>query len=69
MFILGDYMLKTIFIIIKKILLSIVLMFGSNIFLSFLNVNIPLNLFTIFLVTFLDVPSIVGLVLFYVINY
>lgn len=62
-------MFKFILYCIKKILIGIILLFGYNMFLSSLNLIIPINAITILLASFLDVPSIVGLALFLLFKY
>ena len=55
-------MTKIIVKLIKKICLAFVMLYGLNIILSGVNIFIPINIITISLVTFLGVPSIIGLV-------
>ena len=62
-------MFKKSFKIFKKIVIGMVLLFGYNTFLSSLNLMIPINVITIVIASILDVPGIVGLALFFLINY
>lgn len=62
-------MLKKILKILKKIIIGMILLFGYNTFLSSLNLMIPINVITIVTASVLDVPGIVGLALFFLINY
>lgn len=61
--------IKIIFKVIKKFIIGMILLFGYNVFLSSLNLFIPINIFTILIVSALDVPGIVGLTLFLLFNY
>lgn len=61
--------MKLIFKIIKKIVIGIALLFLYNTFLSSLNVMVPINVITIAFASLFDVPGIIGLVLFSMINY
>ena len=65
----GDIMLKLVLKIFKKVIIGIVLLFGYNTFLTSLNVMIPINIVTIVLATIFDIPGIIGIVIFYLINY
>lgn len=62
-------MIRLVFKVVKKIIFGMLLLFAYNTFLSSLNVMIPINIFTIIIVSFLDVPAIIGLVLFFLLNY
>ena len=62
-------MLKKLFIIIKKIIFGMVLLFGYNTFLSSFNVLIPINLITIIFVALFDIPGVIGIIIFYLLNY
>lgn len=62
-------MFKVIIKIVKKVIIGMILLFGYNVFLSSFNLMIPLNVITIFIASFLDVPGIIGIALFYIINY
>lgn len=62
-------MLKFLLKIIKKIIFGMIILFGYNTFLSSLNLLIPINLITIFIASLFDVPGIIGLVIFLLINY
>lgn len=57
-------MLKNIFNIIKKIILSVLLIYAYNKIALPLNVVIPINILTILLVFICGIPSILMLVLF-----
>ena len=62
-------MIRLVFKVVKKIIFGMLLLFAYNTFLSSLNVMIPINIFTIIIVSFLDVPAIIGLILFFLLNY
>lgn len=57
-------MLKNIFNIIKKIILSVLLIYAYNKIALPLNVVIPINILTVLLVFICGIPSILMLVLF-----
>lgn len=62
-------MFKIMFKILKKVVIGMVLLFGYNTFLSSLNLIIPINVITIIIASFFDVPGIIGLALFLLFNY
>lgn len=62
-------MLKLILKVIKRVIIGMIILFGYNTFLSSLNLIIPINIVTIVIASLFDVPGIIGLVLFLLINY
>ena len=62
-------MFKLIAKMLKKIIIGMVILFGYNTFLSSLNLMIPINVVTIIIASFFDVPGIIGLALFLLFNY
>ncbi len=62
-------MLKNILRIIKKVVVGMVLLFAYNTFLSSLNLMIPINVITIIIASLFDVPGIIGLAVFLLLNY
>ena len=62
-------MLKILLMIIRKIVVGMVLLFAYNTFLSSLNLMIPINVVTVVIASLFDVPGIVGLALFLLLNY
>lgn len=60
----GDNMFKKIFNIIKKIVVAVLLIYGYNKLALPLDIVIPMNIFTILLVTLFGIPSILMLILF-----
>ena len=57
-------MLKKIFDVFKKFILAVLLIYAYNKMALPLNMFIPMNVFTILLVMFCGIPSIIMLVLF-----
>ena len=57
-------MLKKIFDVFKKFILSVLLIYAYNNMALPLNMFIPMNIFTILMVMFCGIPSIIMLVLF-----
>lgn len=62
-------MLKIVITIVKKIIIGMVLLFGYNMFLSSLNLIIPINIITIIIASLFDFPGIIGLATFLLLNY
>ncbi len=62
-------MLKFIVGILKKVIIGMILLFGYNTFLSSLNLMIPINVITIMIASLFDVPGIIGLAIFLLLNY
>ena len=63
----GDYMLKKVYILIKKIIMAAILIFAYNKISFSLNAMLHLNCITIFCVTTFGVPAIFFLIIFYLI--
>jgi len=63
-YLLGDNMLKKVFNIIKRIIVSVLFIYAYNKLALPLDVTIPLNVFTVLLVSLFGVPTILMLVLF-----
>jgi len=57
-------MLKKVFNLIKKVIVAVLLIYAYNKMALPLNLFIPMNIFTILLVTFCGIPSIFMLILF-----
>ena len=55
--------------IIKKLIVALVLLFGYNTLLSSLNIIIPINYITIVFVAIFDISGVIGLVIFYLMNF
>lgn len=62
-------MFKFILNVVKKIVIGMILLFGYNTFLSSLNLMIPINVITIIVASLFDVPGIIGLAIFLLLNY
>ena len=62
-------MLKKIIKLIKKIVISILLLYGYNILTQPYNLNIPINPITILILVLFDMSGFLGIVLFYFINF
>ncbi len=56
--------MQKILCFIRNIILSAVILYGYNLIAVNFNMMIPINLFSILLLTFLGAPSLVALVLF-----
>ena len=57
-------MLKKVFNLIKKFIVAVLLIYAYNKMAMPANLFIPMNIFTILLVTFCGLPSIIMLILF-----
>lgn len=62
-------MIKKILKILKKIIISIVVLYGYNLATQSFNLNIPINVITVTIVTIFDGSGFLGLVAFYLLNY
>ena len=62
-------MLNKLFKIFKKLILSILILYGYNIVTQSFNLNIPINIYTILIITFFDGFGFLGLVSFYLLNF
>lgn len=60
----GDNMLKKILNVIKKLILSVLLIYGYNKLALPLDIIIPINMITVLMVFVCGIPSIFVLVLF-----
>lgn len=60
-------MFKRIYNLVKKLILAVLFIYAYNKLALPLNVFIPMNVFTILLVAFCGIPSILMLVLFFAI--
>ena len=60
----GDNMLKKFLVLLERIIISVLLIYAYNKLSLPLNIIIPINLITIFLVTLFGIPSILMLILF-----
>jgi len=60
----GDNM-KYLKWFVKTLLISLLLLFSINFIGSYINLNIPINIYTIIIVMLLRVPGIIGLCIFF----
>ncbi len=58
-------MLKKVGILLKKIVVAFVLLYGLNYFISSLHIYIPINLFTVGIVSFLGIPGLSSLIILF----
>ena len=54
-------MIKKLFNVIKRIVFAAILIYGYNVIASPINLQIPINVFTLLLVSVLGFPPLVGL--------
>jgi len=66
-YLLGDNMLKKVYNVIKKFILAVLFIYAYNKLALPLDVYIPMNIFTVFLIGICGVPSILMLVLYSII--
>lgn len=57
-------MLKKILLIFKKIIVGLLLLYAFNVIIFPINAVIPMNIFTIIIVSVFGLPGIVGICLF-----
>lgn len=62
-------MFKSILKILKKIIISIIVLYGYNLATQSFNLNIPINIITVTIITIFDGSGFLGLVAFYLINF
>lgn len=62
-------MIKNIIICVVKIIVGMMILFVYNTFLSSLNLMIPINVITIIIAGLFDVPGVIGLAVFLLLNY
>lgn len=62
-------MLKSILKIIKKLVISIIVLYGYNLITQPFNLNIPINIITILIMVLFNTSGFIGLVLFYFLNF
>ena len=58
----GDTM-KKIFNLVKKLIYSFLLLYNFNMILLPININIPINIVNMLIISFLGIPSFVSLIL------
>lgn len=62
-------MFKSIYKIIKRVTMSIIFLFSFNIISNKFNLTIPINIYTIGILSFFDTPGFIGIILFYILNF
>ena len=62
-------MIKGFLKIIKKIIISIMVLYGYNLATQSFNLNIPINIYTVLIITLFDGSGFLGLVAFYLLNF
>ena len=60
----GDYMIKIIYNVLKKIIVSVLFIYAYNKLALPLNIIIPINIITVLFVSVCGIPSILMLILF-----
>lgn len=55
-------MLKIVKLVVKRIIISIFLLYGLNLLIASLGIIIPINLITISLISFLGIPGLCTLI-------
>lgn len=58
----GDFMLKKVIKVLKKIVFSCFLLYGYNLLAAPLNLIIPINIINIILLSLLGFPALFGLI-------
>lgn len=62
-------MIKILKKVVKKVVFAFVLLYGLNVIVSSINIFIPINVFTISIVSILGVPGLLSLIsIFFIIN-
>ena len=62
-------MLKKISKIIRNIIISIVLLYSLNLLLQPININIPINVINVAIVTIFGIPAIISLIIILLVIY
>lgn len=57
-------MIKKLFWVVKKFILGVLFIYAYNVIVFPINATIPMNVFSIVLVTFFGLPAVIGLCLF-----
>lgn len=62
-------MFKSILKILKKVIISIIVLYGYNLLTQSFNLNIPINVITVLIITIFDGSGFLGLIAFYLLNF
>lgn len=58
-------MINIVFKLIRKIIIAIFMLYGLNILISPMNIIIPINIFSIVVISLLGIPGLLSLVLLF----
>lgn len=61
--------MKKILKIVKRLVISILVLYGYNLAMQSFDLNIPINVYTIVIVTLFDGFGFLGLISFYLLNF
>lgn len=62
-------MLKRILKVVRNVFLSIILLYSLNIILQPLNINIPINIINVIVLTILGLPALISLIIILLVIY
>lgn len=62
-------MFKSILKILKKVIISVIVLYGYNLLTQSFNLNIPINVITVLIITIFDGSGFLGLIAFYLLNF
>ena len=62
-------MFKFLIKILKKVVISIMFLYGYNLIMQSFNLNIPINIITVSILSLFDTTGFLGLVGFYLLNF
>jgi len=62
-------MLKKIFTVLKKIIISAFILYGYNLLAMPLNITIPINIFTVLSISLLGLPALFSLIFIFILVY
>ena len=58
-------MVKKLIVVLKRVVFSFILLYSLNLFVNSLNIIIPINIFTLGVVSFLGIPGIFSLIVMF----
>ena len=62
-------MFKFLIKILKKVIISIMFLYGYNLIMQSFNLNIPINIITVLILSLFDTTGFLGLAGFYLLNF
>lgn len=62
-------MFKFLIKMLKKVVISIMFLYGYNLIMQSFNLNIPINIITVLILSLFDTTGFLGLVGFYLLNF